>query len=99
MDNADIGEPTGNVECPKTCSAFQNCDPSVRRNAPERINDRYFSSLLVLLCHKQFEVKQQYGHLFNRLEMWAAIRQRSVAIESGTCRCIRWGTAWDVVRG
>jgi hypothetical protein len=54
---------------------------------------------LVLLCHKTFEVTQQYGHLFNRLEMWAAIRQRSVAIESGTCRCIRWGAAWDVVRG
>jgi hypothetical protein len=54
---------------------------------------------LVLLCHKKFEVVQQYGHLFNCLEMWAAIRQRNVAIESGTCRCIRWGAAWDVVRG
>jgi hypothetical protein len=54
---------------------------------------------LILLCHKTFEVTEQYGHLFNRLEMCAAIRQRSVAIESGTCRCIRWGAAWDVVRG
>jgi hypothetical protein len=52
MDNADIGEPTGNVECPQTCSAFQNCGPSIRCNAPDRINDGYFNGLLVLLCHK-----------------------------------------------
>jgi hypothetical protein len=47
MDNADIGEPTGNVECPQTCSAFQNCGPSIRCNAPDRINDGYFNGLLV----------------------------------------------------
>ena len=46
MDNADIGEPTGNVECPQTCSAFQNCGPSIRCNAPDRINDGYFNGLL-----------------------------------------------------
>ena len=44
---------------------------------------------LVLLCHKYAWRTQQYGHLCNRLEMWAAIRQRSVAIESDTCRCMR----------
>lgn len=48
MDNADIGEPTGNVECPQTCSAFQNCGPSIRCNAPDRINDGYFNGLLIL---------------------------------------------------
>jgi hypothetical protein len=25
---------------------FQKCEPSIRRNAPERINDGYFNSLL-----------------------------------------------------
>jgi hypothetical protein len=53
MDNADIGEPTGNVECPQTCSAFQNCGPSIRCNAPDRINDGYFNGLLKQLqVHK-----------------------------------------------
>ena len=47
MDNADIGAPTGNVECPQTCSAFQNCGPSIRCNAPDRIKDGYFNGLLM----------------------------------------------------
>ena len=71
-------------------------DPAQKLNRPY---GQFRNNFLVLLCHKKFEVVQQYGHLFNCLEMWAAIRQRSVAIESGTCRCIRWGAAWDVVRG
>jgi hypothetical protein len=34
------------VEFPKTCSAFQKCEPSIRRNASQRINDGYFTGLL-----------------------------------------------------
>ncbi|SOF00365.1 diguanylate cyclase (GGDEF) domain-containing protein [Burkholderia sp. OK233] len=31
---------------PATCSAFQKCEPSIRRNASGRINDGYFNGLL-----------------------------------------------------
>ncbi|MEX3583637.1 MAG: hypothetical protein VB137_15755 [Burkholderia sp.] len=34
------------VECPQTCSAFQTCEPSIRRNASKRINDGYLNGLL-----------------------------------------------------
>jgi hypothetical protein len=34
------------VEFPKTCSAFKKCEPGIRRNASQRINDRYFTGLL-----------------------------------------------------
>jgi hypothetical protein len=41
---------------PATCSAFQKCESSIRRNASERINDGYFNGLLRRLDEVTFQM-------------------------------------------
>ncbi len=54
---------------------------------------------LVLLCHKFSLTSQQHGQRGSLLVISRAMSNRSVEIESGTCRWTRWAAARDVTFG
>ncbi|MFM0607693.1 hypothetical protein PQR05_24505 [Paraburkholderia sediminicola] len=46
MDNTDMVNPRATSNARKRVPRFKNANSSIRRNAPERINDGYFNGLL-----------------------------------------------------